>query len=74
MSKGIRLTVDNDVVEKLSELGYSKEYGARNIQRQVVEMLENKLAEHLISLSLDKKRQGLVEVKASLKDSAVTFS
>lgn len=74
MSKGIRLSVDDDVVEKLSELGYSKEYGARNIQRQVVEMLENKLAEHLISLSLDKKRQGLVEVKASLKDSTVTFS
>ncbi len=73
MSKGIKLIVEDEVVEKLADLGYSKEYGARNIKRQVVDSLENKLAEHIIGLNLDKKRVGLVNVKVVLHEGFVTF-
>ncbi len=72
---GIVLTVSDEVVNKINEDGYSKEYGARNIRRKVQELLENGLAEYLLKLKLPKKRKNLIQVSASLnKEGVVVFA
>jgi len=47
--KKIILKVADKVVELLAKEGFSEEYGARNIRRKVQELLENPLADLLLS-------------------------
>jgi len=74
MPKGIILKVSTEVVAKINEEGYSKEYGGRNIRRKVQEILENGLATFLLSTKLNKKRKDVVKINVDMKDSNVTFS
>lgn len=68
----IQLKVEHAVVKHINEVGYSKEYGARNIRRAVQTNLENGLAEFLLSQKgLPKK--GMKEISANLKKDKVTF-
>ncbi len=74
LSKGIRLSVSEEVILKINELGYSKEYGARNIRRQAIEFLENRLSEFLLTLNIGKKRTEVLELQAKLVSGNVTFT
>lgn len=71
---GIVLEVSEDVINKINEEGYSKEYGARNIRRKVQELLENGLAEYLLKIKLPKKRKDLIKISASIKSEKVVFT
>jgi len=46
---------DSDVVDLLVEKGYSPEYGARNIKRTVVRMIEDPLSEMIIGEAISKR-------------------
>ncbi len=48
-SKGIILTVSNDFKERLVEEGYNPSYGARPLRRAVMRLLEDSLAEEVLS-------------------------
>jgi len=71
---GILLEVTEDVIKKINEEGYSKEYGARNIRRKVQELLENGLAEYLLKQKLARKRKDLLKITASLKEEKLVFT
>ncbi len=47
--RGIQLMIDNQVVAYLSQLGYSAEYGAREMNRTIKDKLENYLADYLLT-------------------------
>lgn len=70
---GILLEVSEEVIKKINEEGYSKEYGARNIRRKVQELLENGLAEFLLKLKLNKKRKDLIKLSADVKSEKIVF-
>ncbi len=74
LPKGIILQVDEAVINKINDEGYSKEYGGRNIRRKVQEILENGIAQFLLKTKVEKKRKTMMEIKAGLKDGDVTFS
>lgn len=71
---GILFEATEDVVKKINDEGYSKEYGARNIRRKVQELLENGLAEFLLKQKLSKKRKDLVKIVASVKGDKIVFT
>lgn len=48
-SQNIDLTINKEALEKLSEAGYDPVYGARPLKRTIRQMLENPLAEALLS-------------------------
>lgn len=74
LSLGISLTVDPLVIEKINNEGYSKEYGGRNIRRKVQEILEDSLAQFLLSINVPRKRNKLLKIGASvLETSKVKF-
>lgn len=70
---GILLDVKEDVINKINEEGYSREYGARNIRRKVQEILENGLAEYLLKIKLPKKRKDILKLEALLDKDKVVF-
>jgi ATP-dependent Clp protease ATP-binding subunit ClpC len=74
LSKGIRLDVSEEVVQKINELGFSKDYGARNIRRQAVDFLENRLSEYLLTLDIGKKRTQVLELGVGMSGNDVTFT
>ena len=47
--KGITLTVSNAFKERLVEEGYNPAYGARPLRRAVMRLLEDSLAEEVLS-------------------------
>ena len=47
--KGITLTVSNSFKERLVEEGYNPSYGARPLRRAVMRLLEDSLAEEVLS-------------------------
>lgn len=48
-SNNIDMSWSNSLVEKILETGYSDKYGARNIKRKVQDMVEDRLADGIIS-------------------------
>ena len=73
VSLGILLDVKEDVISKINEEGYSREYGARNIRRKVQEILENGLAEYLLKIKLPKKRKDILKLETLLDKDKVVF-
>ncbi len=71
--KGVLISVDADVVSYVNEEGYSKEYGGRNIRRKVQDIIENGLAQFLLSQKISTKRKNLLEVQVKMKNSMVVF-
>lgn len=47
-SKGISITISNEVISHISEQGYSEEYGARELKRTITRELKNILADFLL--------------------------
>ncbi|MBQ2809539.1 MAG: ATP-dependent Clp protease ATP-binding subunit [Clostridia bacterium] len=46
---GIELEIDESVIDHLTRLGHSKEYGARPFMRAIINHLENPLSEEILS-------------------------
>lgn len=79
--KYIALKVQPNIVTKIAEDGFSKEYGARNIRRKVQELLENNLAQFLLEHNLieelskrQKKKEPRLLVDVKLKDEKIEFN
>ena len=63
--KGIQVAVTQSAVKYIAESGYDSEYGARNIRRKIQEMVENPLADYILSNSIkpDGSRQIIVKLE-----------
>lgn len=60
---GIRLVVSPELVEKVAELGYQPEFGARPMRRVIQDKIESKIAKRILEKGL--KRGDFVEIKAT---------
>lgn len=71
MNINLSVAVSEGAVKYIAKEGFSKEYGARNIRRKIQELLENPIAEMLVSsgLALSKEIEVLkvAKVKTGLK-------
>lgn len=68
--KKVFLEVTDDCVEYLTEEGYSKEFGARNMSRTIEEKLANQLVDEVLFGKLEKGGK----VTADYKNNNITFS
>lgn len=75
IENGIDLEIPKGLAKQINEQGYSKEYGARNIRRQIQESVENPLADYLINAKVKKPKSNLLKVRAKLsKAGELTFA
>lgn len=65
--KEVELTVEGNVVERLAELGYSPEFGARPVKRAVQQYLVNPLAVEML------KEPGKKQFTARVRDGAIVL-
>jgi len=47
--RGIDLKVEEDVVRSIAERGYSREFGAREMRRTIIDTIENRLADYMLN-------------------------
>lgn len=59
---GIRLVISPELVEKIAELGYKPEFGARPMKRVIQDKIESQIAKRI--LEQDLKRGDFIEIKA----------
>lgn len=77
IEQGILLDVDKSVVSYITDEGYSKEYGGRNINRKVQQILEDSLADFLLDSQKGKKiKKGkILKITAKLdKNNKIKFN
>ena len=67
--KGIALEFRPDVVARLAEKGFSKKWGARNLERTVDEMVSSPLAKFMTRKKAGKR----IKVKVEIKDGSFEF-
>ncbi len=67
--KGIRFVVTDPVKDLLAKEGYDPKYGARPLRKTIQRLLEDPLADLLLSGSL----KGAIGVSADLKDNEIVF-
>ena len=60
--KGISLSVSNEFKERLVEEGYNPSYGARPLRRAVMRLLEDSLAEEVLSGRIKDGDEALVDI------------
>mgnify|MGYP005722886099 FL=1 len=65
--KGIRLNVTDSFKERLVEEGYNPAYGARPLRRAVMRLLEDSLAEEVLSGRIKDGDIALVDVDENKK-------
>ncbi len=68
-SKGVELIVSEECIDYLTEQGYSKEFGARNMARTVEDKIANPLVDEVLFGKLEKG--GLVT--ADYSEGEITF-
>ena len=51
--KGVKLDITQEVKEKILEKGYKPKYGARPLRRAIQSMLEDKLADFMLSEKIE---------------------
>lgn len=74
INSGIILNSDRKLVQIVNEKGYSSEYGARNLKRKLQEMLENPLADFLISEGVTTRdRKKLTKIKVVINKNNIEF-
>lgn len=61
--RGVRIEIDPLVLDRLVDLGYDPQYGARPLKRLIQTKILNRVAEYLISKTIDCKSTVLVNVK-----------
>jgi ATP-dependent Clp protease ATP-binding subunit ClpC len=65
--KGIKLSVTDDFKERLVEEGYNPSYGARPLRRAVMRLLEDSLAEEVLSGRIKDGDKALVDIDDNKK-------
>ena len=65
--KGITLTVTDAFKERLVEEGYNPSYGARPLRRAVMRLLEDSLAEEVLSGRIKDGDKALVDIDNNKK-------
>jgi ATP-dependent Clp protease ATP-binding subunit ClpC len=60
---GIRLVINPDLIEKIVELGYQPEFGARPMRRVIQDEIESRIAKIILEKNL--KRGDFIEIKAN---------
>ena len=68
-TKGVSIEVSEDVKAKILEKGYKPKYGARPLRRAIQSMLEDKLADFMLS---GKVPNGASKINVALKDEELT--
>ncbi len=66
-TKGVKINVADDVKAKILEKGYKPKYGARPLRRAIQSMLEDKLADFMLSGKMDGSN-----INVNLKDEELT--
>lgn len=64
----LSVAVSEGAIKYIAHEGFSKEYGARNIKRKIQELLENPIAEMLVTSGLSKSKDLEVLKVAKVKD------
>ena len=67
---GIEINYNKRVVELLSEGGFSKEYGARPLERHITNKIDNQLAEEILQGKLSKD----MVINLTVKEGKINFS
>jgi len=65
--KGIKLSVTDSFKERLVEEGYNPSYGARPLRRAVMRLLEDSLAEEVLSGRIKDGDNALVDIDDNKK-------
>jgi ATP-dependent Clp protease ATP-binding subunit ClpC len=74
ISQGVVLDISNAVNKKISEDGYSKEYGVRNIKRKIQELLENGFAKFMLESNIVRKKNQVITFNVNLdKNGDIVF-
>ncbi|MBQ3981985.1 MAG: AAA family ATPase, partial [Treponema sp.] len=71
--KKVNLTVTDRAITYITELGYSKEFGARNIARTVEDEIADKLVDEVLFGRLEKGGDVKADIKNSKKLNGITF-
>ena len=71
--KKVNLTVTDRAITYITELGYSKEFGARNIARTVEDEIADKLVDEVLFGRLEKGGNVTADLKNSKKLNGITF-
>ena len=71
--KRVQLTVTDRALQYITELGYSKEFGARNIARTVEDEIADKLVDEVLFGRLEKGGDVKADIKNSKKSDGITF-
>lgn len=68
-AKGLQIAATQSAVNYIAEMGFDKEYGARNIRRKIQELVENTLADYILSQNMkpDAKEQMIVKLEKGKK-------
>lgn len=63
--KGLQVAATKSAINYIAEKGFDKEYGARNIRRKIQELVENPLADYILTKNLktDGKQQIIVKLE-----------
>ena len=67
LDKGIKLEVTDSFKERLVEEGYNPSYGARPLRRAVMRLLEDSLAEEVLSGRIKDGDKALVDIDENKK-------
>ena len=71
--KKVQLSVTDRAIAYITELGYSKEFGARNIARTVEDEIADKLVDEVLFGRLEKGGNVTADLKNSKKLNGITF-
>lgn len=63
--KGLQVAATKSAINYIAEKGFDKEYGARNIRRKIQELVENPLADYILTKNLktDGKQQLIIKLE-----------
>ena len=67
---GIEINYNKRVVDLLSEGGFSKEYGARPLERHITNKIDNQLAEEILEGKLSKD----MKINLTVKEGKINFA
>jgi ATP-dependent Clp protease ATP-binding subunit ClpC len=74
LQNGVSLELDPKIYSLVNEEGYSKQYGARNIRRKIQDLVENGLANYMISKGIKRPKKGILKVTTKIgKDGNILF-
>ena len=67
LEQGIKINIDNKVIDKIANDSYEPEYGARPLSRELRRQIENPLAAKLLEDSFKNKKNIIIKLSSSKK-------